>query len=242
MGLVIAFIFAMIKTLVFIHGWASRPEIWEKQNGYFAKDYEVILPDISEAKDIKEAASLLAEGVRDRSSFVLIGWSLGWLVALEGLKNFALKPQGLVAVNSTAKFTSDGYLGIGPSDTHLAKMIRDCKQNPKKTLGDFYKTIFTPQAKNSIGNIEFKNIDYDKLIYGLYMLRDCDYREDLLEINTPALIIAGQTDKITPPEASLYMHRKIRVSELKIFDCGHISFLEQEEEFNSTVSAFIKKL
>lgn len=244
----------MVKTLIFIHGWASMPEVWQGQKEYFAKDYEVILPDISRAEDIKEAAAIVNSAVKDKKDFVLIGWSLGWLVVLELLKNLVdearprneaeprLLPKGLVAVNSTSRLIDDGYLGAGPTKTHLAKMIRDCRHNPEKMLDDFYKGILTDTAKNMLKGIELRNIDYDTLIYGLYILRDCDYRDFIQKIDLPTLIIAGAKDGIAPFEASEYIHRKIRNSRIKILDCGHISFLDKADEFNAMLENFVKRL
>ena len=51
----------MVKTLVFIHGWASTPDVWQGQRDYFAGNYEVILPDISRAEDIKEAGGIVTD-------------------------------------------------------------------------------------------------------------------------------------------------------------------------------------
>ncbi len=230
------------KTLVFIHGWASAPEIWQGQREYFAKDYEVITPDIGAAEDITEAAGLIKEAIGGRKDFILIGWSLGWLAVLEGLKSFSFKPKAVVAVNSTPKFCSDEYLGAGSTQTHLDKMIRDCKRDPQKTLEDFYKSLLTESGKGMAGSFQFKNIDYSKLIYGLYMLKDVDYRDFLDTIDVPALIIAGLKDTICVPQVSEYMHKRIRQSELKAFDCGHLPFLDKADEFNSAIEEFIKRL
>ena len=232
----------MIKTLVFIHGWASAPEIWQRQRDYFAKSYEVILPDIGLARDIQEAAGLVKGAIEGRENFILIGWSLGWLAVLEGLKSFSLKPKAVVAVNSTPKFCSDEYLGAGSTQTHLDKMIRDCKRDPKKTLEYFYKGMLTESGKNMAGSFQFKNIDYSKLIYGLYMLKDADYRDLLDTIDAPALIITGARDTICVPQVAEYMHQRIKQSELKVFDCGHLPFLDKADEFNSTIEDFIKEL
>lgn len=228
------------KTLVFIHGWASSPEIWQGQIEYFAKDYEVITPDISGAKDIKEAAGLVNNSIKDKTGFVLIGWSLGWLVVLEWLRQCAIKPKVLIAVNATAKFCDDGYLGKGPTGTHLAKMIRDCKRNPRKVFEDFYKSILTETGRNTLSNMKLKNIDYDTLIYGLYILRSCDYREAIGTIAIPTLIISGVKDTICIPEASEYMHKRIKGSELKVFDCGHMPFIAKADGFNAAIDNFIK--
>ena len=232
----------MIKTIVFIHGWASSPEIWQSQREYFAKSYEVILPDIGPARDIQEAAGLVRDAIKDNNDFVLVGWSLGWLAVLEGLKSFSLKPKAVVAVNSTPKFCSDEYLGAGSTQTHLDKMIRDCKRDPQKTLEDFYKGMLTETGKAMAGSFQFKNIDYSKLIHGLYMLKDADYRDFLRAIDIPALIITGSRDNICVPQVSEYMHKRIKQSELKVFDCGHLPFLDKADEFNSAIKEFIKRL
>ncbi|OGX43470.1 MAG: hypothetical protein A3H41_01465 [Omnitrophica WOR_2 bacterium RIFCSPLOWO2_02_FULL_45_28] len=284
----------MVKTLVFIHGWASTQDVWQSQRDYFAGNYEVILPDISRAKEIKEAAEIVNVSLAIKRDFVLIGWSLGWLVVLELLKNFKISPQGIVAVNSTPKLIDDGYLGAGPTRTHLAKMIRDCKHNPEKMLDNFYKGILTDTAKDMLKGIKPKNIDtfggaqtppfpakrdpagqkivvrdragkecaalsinpehttvfrpwcgridYDRLIYGLYILRDCDYRDFISEINIPALIIVGAKDGICPPQASEYMRSRIKHAQLKILDCGHMPFLDKANEFNTILENFVKEL
>ncbi len=232
----------MVKALVFIHGWASNPGIWQKQKEYFSKDYEVALPDISGAKDIGEAAHILSNSVKGKEDFVFIGWSLGWLVALELLKSSKINPKGLVAVNSTAKYAADGYLPVGPTATHLAKMIRDCKRNPRQTFESFYKSMLSDIGRDAFSNVKIKNIDYNKLYYGLYILSGCDYRDFLKAICIPALIIAGDRDAVCPKEASVYMHKMIEGSRLKILDSGHMPFVEKENDFNLSVEDFIQGL
>lgn len=232
----------MINTLVFVHGWASGPQIWRAQEGYFSKKYEVILPDISGAEDIKEAAGLIGAAIKDRKDFVLIGWSLGWLAVLELLNDFTLNPNGLIAVNSTAGFCDDSYPVIGPSQTHPLKMIRYFKRNPPKALESFYEVMLSEAGKSMLSGMKLKSQAYDKFIYGLYMLRDCDYRAFITTIEIPALIICGSKDKICPSEASEYMYKKIIGSRLEKLDCGHMPFLDKKDEFNSLVEDFVKGL
>ncbi len=232
----------MVKTLVFIHGWASTPDVWQGQRDYFAGNYEVILPDISRAEDIKEAGGIVYNAVWDKKDFVLLGWSLGWLAVLELLQNFDLKPKGLVAVNSIPKFCTKDYLGTGPTQTHLAKMLKDCKRNPRKTFEDFYKSILSGAGKSALSDIRFENLTYDKLIYGLRMLKSCDYRDFIQKIAVPTLIIAGSKDKIIPLQASEYMHKRIKGSLLKVLDCGHMPFCDKADEFNAMLENFVKGL
>ena len=61
-------------------------------------------------------------------------------------------------------------------------------------------------------------------------------------IDVPALIITGSRDNICVPQVSEYMHKRIKQSELKVFDCGHLPFLDKADEFNSAIDDFILRL
>lgn len=61
----------------------------------------------------------------------------------------------------------------------------------------------------------------------------------LAEIKVPVLLVVGNEDKITPPEAARFMHEKIGGSLLKIIDhAGHLSNLENPGEFNVQLKKF----
>jgi pimeloyl-ACP methyl ester carboxylesterase len=59
----------------------------------------------------------------------------------------------------------------------------------------------------------------------------------------PVLILVGKEDKITPPEAAKAMHEKIDIALLSIIDqAGHLSNLENPEDFNSQLHKFLNAL
>lgn len=246
----------MVNSLIFIHGWASSPKIWFKQKEYFGKSYKVILPDISIASNIKEASDIAGESVSAEENFVLIGWSLGWLVVLELLKNLSagsrLKskissmPKGLVSVNSTPKFVDDGYLGAGPKNGHLLKVIKDARRFPQKAAEDFYKAMLSDKGAEMFARFNAEEsrglVNYNNLVCGLKILKDSDYREFIKEINIPALLIAGLRDNICPEEASGFMQQRIKGSKLQILDSGHMPFFTKEKEFNASIDNFVKGL
>jgi len=60
-----------------------------------------------------------------------------------------------------------------------------------------------------------------------------DSNEYLCVIRIPTLIICGREDSVTPLVQSIFMHEHIEDSNLKFIDnAGHVSNLEQPEEFN----------
>ncbi len=65
----------------------------------------------------------------------------------------------------------------------------------------------------------------------------------LTEIKVPVLIMVGNEDIITPPAAARFMHEKIKGSLLKIIDnAGHLSNLENPEEFNLQLKRFVESV
>ena len=68
----------------------------------------------------------------------------------------------------------------------------------------------------------------------------CSY---LKEIKVPSLILCGKEDTITPPEQAQFLQCNIANSRLySIEKAGHMSNLEQPNEFNQHITNFISEL
>jgi pimeloyl-ACP methyl ester carboxylesterase len=62
-------------------------------------------------------------------------------------------------------------------------------------------------------------------------------------MNIPALIIAANKDLLTRPDASEFIHRNIKSSELfTASPAGHQGLVERHAEVNEAVKKFIKGL
>jgi 3-oxoadipate enol-lactonase len=71
-------------------------------------------------------------------------------------------------------------------------------------------------------------------------LRMADLRARLAGIHIPSLIIAGELDESTPPSQARELHVAITGSELMVLsDVGHLSNVEQPEQFSRAVLAFL---
>lgn len=70
-----------------------------------------------------------------------------------------------------------------------------------------------------------------------------DYLDRLKEIRIPALVMVGEHDHGTPPEAARIIHQNLAGSELKIIpSAAHLSNIEQTEEFNKAMTAFYDRV
>lgn len=64
-----------------------------------------------------------------------------------------------------------------------------------------------------------------------------DFDVELAEVTIPALVIGGEKDRITVPEASEEIASMLPKAELKMFPgCGHMTMLERHREFNELIT------
>lgn len=70
-----------------------------------------------------------------------------------------------------------------------------------------------------------------------------DSTDDLMKISVPTLVIVGENDGVTPPEASRKLHEHIGGSRLVVIpEAGHLSNLEAPEAFSGALAEFLSEL
>ncbi len=73
-------------------------------------------------------------------------------------------------------------------------------------------------------------------------IRDMDQREAIKAINVPTLVVVGEHDPATPPEAGRGIHELIDGSEFVVIEgAAHLSNIEQTEAFNRAVLGFLTR-
>src|SRR3989338_9239224 len=141
--------------LVFLHGFATNPKIWDDQKADYA-------PQLNFGNINAEAKRLLdiigmGDGV---SGVALIGWSMGGMIALQAAALSREKIKGLVLVSTTPKFVSapDYPHGLPMAllknlrkriKTHGTKAFHDLAFKGRKAAG-FVKTPIVHGEKDEI--------------------------------------------------------------------------------------------
>jgi 3-oxoadipate enol-lactonase len=72
-------------------------------------------------------------------------------------------------------------------------------------------------------------------------LRDADLRDQVERIRVPCLVVAGEQDEATPPGQARDLQSAIPDSRLVVLSgaAGHLSNMEQPDEFTRPVLAFV---
>ena len=194
---------------------------------------------------------------------VVVGHSLGGMVALELAlgrpEMLGDRLKGLVLANTTFGPAAETLVG-GALVARLERVVR----RPLDVLGSQHQrlerlrnlvrasdVVFWAVALAAFGpHPSAKQVDfvYDmvagtraEVIFDLVRsYRAFDVRERLGEITVPALVLAGTHDRLTVPEASVFLAEHLPKAELTTFEgCGHMSMLERHRQFNGCLTFFL---
>lgn len=239
--------------IVFIHGFPFNKSMWSKQAETLKESTRVIAYDVRGHGDsgtgtgdfsielfVQDLISLLDSLNIDKA--ILCGLSMGGYIALNAIENHPERFRALVLCDSNCV-----------ADTPEAKekrmrAIETIRENGVKKYVDesiknlvAHDTFTTKPGLVAEIRTMMVNTAWQTLVNTLQALSS---REEacskLPEIRIPVLIIVGQEDVLTPPEAAKYMHEKIEGSVLSILPhAGHLSNLENPEQFGEILKKFI---
>lgn len=253
--------------LLLVHGWGMHGGMWGDAPERLAQHFPVLVVDLPghgrsidrrmrqetryNAQDPAFPVGL--ETIVDQLSaqfkepLALCGWSMGGQIAMRWALRNPRQVERLVLVTSTPCFAERGDWQFGmPADT-LRQFAADLEQDHSATLRRFLGL----QVRGAEGERELLAVlrerlfscgepDPDALRGGLEILRDLDMRDALPEISQPALVIAGERDRLSPPQASQYMARMLRDARLAVIaGAAHAPFLSHREEFVKQVLGFM---
>ena len=242
--------------VVLLHGFPFNRTMWSEQFEALMPRHRVLAPDLrghGETSVTAEPATM-EEMAKDVSALMeklnisraaVCGLSMGGYVALALYRMFPLRARALVLADSRPgadteearanrevqadKALQEGMAGI--ADAMLPKLL-----SPKTVARN---PAVVARVREMI--LKMKPEGAAAALRGMAQRRD--QTTFLSRIISPALILVGREDMITPlPEAEL-MHREIGGSRLVVIeDAGHVSNLEQPESFNPSLTKFLREL
>ncbi len=236
--------------LIFIHGLGENLDSWQNQIEYFGDNYRVIAMDLrghnrstdgTKPITIKQFAEDII-ALCDKLGITkahFVGLSMGGIVC----QQLAIDHQErmlTVSLCNTASYATD------EAKAKLADRISMIKAVTMDEMADFIVTACLPP--------DYQQKIYDSA-YSIFRLNrkepymaatiatfSIDFRNQLNSITIPTLVLTGEFDKATPPEATKFIHQNISNSEMHIIPgVGHLSKLENPTEFNRLINNFLSK-
>jgi 3-oxoadipate enol-lactonase len=247
------------RNVVLLHGFPLDNSMWDAQLAALGDapgtPYRVIAPDLrgfgQSRSDMPFTLESLADDIHALLSAVaalptvLVGLSMGGYVALAYAKKYPADLRGLVLVDTKAEAdTTEGKTG-------RQKMIELARKEGSKAVADQMMPKMLakdaaeqrPQQAQALRRI-MEACPPKTIEHALAAMRDRPDRSgELPSIKVPTLILVGESDAITPPNVAEAMARKIPGAQLvTVQGAGHMSPMEQPEQVNRAIKAFLEKL
>ena len=204
--------------LLLIHGWGMHGGVWEDVAQKLAADFRVHSVDLPGYGYSRAEQGVTLDAIVDELTacftepLAVCGFAGAGQVAMRRARREPEKVKRLILVTSTPCFTRRESWIFGLESEVLAKFAAELEQNHAATLRRFTALQLRGSEKERELLAQLReNLfsrgepDMGALRTGLSILSDADLRDELQEIKQPGLVIAGERDKLTPPEASYYL-------------------------------------
>lgn len=232
------------RPIIILHGLMGQLSNFQGVVDFFPdKGYKVILPQlplytmsllktkvITFAKFINEFINHM--GYKD---VVLLGNSLGGHIALLTTKLYPENISGLVITGSSGLYESamGGSYPKRHSYDYVKKKAEQVFYDPKTATKEVVDDVFETVSNRG------------KVIRTLAIAKSAirhNMAKDLPEMSTPACIIWGKQDNVTPPEVAKDFHELLPDSDLYWIDkCGHAAMMEHPDKFNELLYEWLQK-
>ena len=242
--------------VVLIHGYPFNRSLWTEQTDALTSRFRVVTPDLrgfgeSDSSEGPVTMNRMAQDVAELmdqlgiEQAVIGGLSMGGYVALAFVKQFPSRVKALVLADTRAqadteegkqtrhqqaeKALSEGMAGI--ADAMLPKLLTPDTVSKR------------PEVVKRVRDMMLKTKPQGAASALLGMAERDDLSEFISTIRVPTMILVGREDALTPLADSEKMQSKIAPSRLVVIEnAGHVSNLEQTEQFNFALIRFLDRV
>ncbi|MBN1673552.1 MAG: alpha/beta fold hydrolase [Kiritimatiellae bacterium] len=242
--------------VILVGGWGYPPQALAPLAEMLGRTVTLLAPDAGPAAPAAGAAarhgpvSPFAAALRARLSGcseppVVIGWSMGGLVALETAAAEPAVFGRLVLVNATARFCSDVGYPCGVAPGNLRAMRAGLARDPDAILSRFFADAAAPACAGP-ASVEAavsaaKGQGTERLVAGLQYLARADLRGGLAAVRVPTLVVHGEADRIIPAAAAEYLGRHLPAARLRLLPgMGHELPLRAPDWLGAQIAAFLE--
>ncbi len=242
--------------LVMLHGWALHSGMWGPWLDDLAAVARLHLVDLP-----GHGRSRWPDGIHDLDGFsravfpfvprgaALFGWSLGGMIAMALARRHPRHLRALLLVATTPRFVDGPDWEHGMRPEVFDVFAGGLAVNYRRTVQNFLalQTRGDERALDTLRMLRARLAEHGEpdpraLAAGLGVLRDADLRHELPRIDLPALVVAGEHDRLTPPEAGHAIAAAMPFARFRLIErTGHAPFLSHPAEVLAEVRGFLAR-
>jgi 3-oxoadipate enol-lactonase len=242
--------------IIFLHGYPFDKSMWREQLDFLKTSHRVIACDIrgfgkSTDEESRLSIDLFGEDLiafmdkLDIDKAIICGLSMGGFIALNVMKRFSDRFEALILCDTQCIPDSPEV------KEKRFKTIDEISENGPQDFNEgFIKSVFHEESIRTkvelveeLRHVVFANSPHIITMGLIVLAQRSETCSILKEISIPTLIICGREDVVTPLPQSEYMNASIQGSVLQVIEkAGHVSNLEQPDEFNKHLLFFLTPL
>jgi pimeloyl-[acyl-carrier protein] methyl ester esterase len=241
------------RPLVMLHGWGMHGGIWADLAERLATSFQVHNVDLPGHGASELHGEFTLDGIVaqldaqfDRPVIVL-GWSLGGIIAQHWALRVPHKVERLVLMASTPCFREREDWPFGMAAETLQQFAAELEKDHAATLRRFLalQVRGSEQERELLGTLRKMLFSQGEpalaaLRGGLDILRDADLRGSVPAVAQPTLLIAGERDKLTPPEASYQLAQLMPHAQVvTVAGAAHAPFLSHADTVVEQIKNFL---
>jgi len=243
---------ASLPTVIFIHGAANDHSVWSLQSRYFAyHGHNVLAVDLpghgksgGSALDSVDALAQWVKALMDAAGIgqvTIVGHSMGSLIGLEMAARYPQAVTRLVMVGTAVPMpVTDALLKTSAANDHVAyEMINVFAHSARAQIGGNR----LPGAWMMGNGMRLMERSGDGVLHADFSACN-NYRgglEAAKKVECPVLLILGQRDLMTPPQAAREAAALFRQSRTVLLDgAGHSLMSEQPDAVLDALIDFFK--
>lgn len=229
--------------LILIPGLASDHVMWQAQLAALPAHYDAQVSDVATRHDTIEsmAAALLDE---HRGELILCGASMGGIIAMQAAHQAGRRVRGLALLGTSARPETDDMRKLREAAIALFAGGRAAEVLRANVPLAFHA------SRSADAALVQRYMDFvlragaDQLIrQNRAIMARPDARLTLPGLRCPALVMWGDSDQLTPPDANREIAGLLADAEaVELARCGHMLTMEQPEQVNAHLLRWLQSL
>ncbi|MBU0654201.1 MAG: pimeloyl-ACP methyl ester esterase BioH [Gammaproteobacteria bacterium] len=237
------------RPLVLLHGWGMNSHVWEPVLPELQQIAQVTCIDLpGHGKNSRLPLGLLETAVDQIADHIpqdaiIMGWSLGGLIA-QGLAHALPKRvAGLIQIASTPKFVADAHWRYGLAPDVLANFASNLQTDYQGTVRRFFALQFlgVKTDSRSVNALRERIMQHpasmQALEDGLNILASADFAR--MPVKQSTVWMLGRLDKLIPPTLADALPEMGYKHIALLNSAAHVPFATHPELFMEHVRAFL---
>lgn len=227
--------------LVFLPGMMCDARLYMHQIVSLSKRYALHFAPVCGKDSVREMAEEVLEHCPSR--FVLLGLSLGGMVAMEILAQAADRVCGVVLLDTSPLADADDIRQIRERQIEQARA-----GHLRQLLLGQVMPLFHLEGENGAKTADIflaMALGMGKEVFerqSRALQNRPDQQENLKKAGAPALILCGRNDWLCPLDVHQLMHNLMSNSQFEIIeDAGHMPTLEQPEATTAAIERWLER-